>query len=553
MRRSTPAGRPTDRPGSQEVSTGRLEVKRRMESMAASAQGETAPAGADTAAIIFSSSLTCHLSTSEARLPPTHVGVRRVRPSSQAVKEAIKKRGLPALLAAHISTSTTQDNTYGSIVSESQDGGAINGAGPANRTFGSSVFTDDELMHPTKVSYMTTDDDGVERRMTKQEKKKKKSKLMKERLAMLKRLKEQQKEQKEDQDAVASRIELDAPVDDSNATGESKSGDDNYYAVKVSQTAIEEEVAELLGASNRVPPVVLSPPMVTEALRRDIICGASQNPSAGPILGSGNDDDITGIDQPLSLLWAITLQEAMDVAEEVRSQEDLRPMAYKIVPEMWHRLRPQSLLGDTPNMCSDDQKESKEENKDGDKSPMHNAKMSPEITEEEKKRWAFISTRSELPSFDEDIALVYKLLYRQTNLHVACGSKFGCDLLLYDGSREERHAFAGLRVCSCTVGDNSALDESVEVVNATDGSAVSLPLPSSYDLAGYVRCLNTAGKLALLATVVRSEGDTKPKVAIVDLALEKVLSAPTHKKKRRGKKRQQIRKDGSEHLDKKRG
>ena len=162
--------------------------------MAASAQGKTAPAGADTAAIIFSSSLTCHLSTSEARLPPTHVGVRRVRPSSQAVKEAIKKRGLPALLAAHIST--TQDGTNGSIVSESQDGGAINGAGPANRTFGSSVFTDDELMHPTKVSYMTTDEDGVERRMTKQEKKKKKSKLMKERLAMLKRLKEQQQEQR---------------------------------------------------------------------------------------------------------------------------------------------------------------------------------------------------------------------------------------------------------------------------------------------------------------------------------------------------------------------
>ena len=526
-----------------------------MESMAASVQGETSPAGADTAAIIFSSSLTCHLSTSEARLPPTHVGVRRVRPSSQAVKEAIKKRGFPALLAAHISTCTTQDDTNGSSVSESQDGAAINGAGPANRTFGSSFFTDDELMHPTKVSYMTTDEDGVERRMTKQEKKKKKSRLMKERLAMLKRLKEQQKEQKEDQDAVASRIELDAPVDDSNATGESKSGDDNYYAVIVSQTAIEEEVAELLGASNRVPPVVLSPPMVIEALRGDIICGASQNPSAGPSMGSDNDDNtsITGIDQPLSLLWAITLQEAMNVAEEVRSQEDLRQLAYKIVPEMWHRLRPQSLLSDTPNMCSDGQTESKEENKEGDKSPMHNAKVSPEITVEEKKRWAFISTRSELPSFDEDIALVYKLLYRQTNLHIACGSKFGCDLLLYDGSREERHAFAGLRVCSCTVGDNSALDESAEVVNATDGSVVSLPLPSSYDLAGYVRCLNTAGKLALLATVVRREGHTKPKVAIVDLALEKVLSAPTHKKKRRGKKRQQIRKDGSEHLDKKRG
>ena len=136
---------------------------------------------------------------------------------------------------------------------------------------------------------------------------------------------------------------------------------------------------------------------------------------------------------------------------------------------------------------------------------------------------------------------------------MACGSKFGCDLLLYDGSREERHAFAGLRICSCTSADNKALNESAEVVNPTDGSVVSLPLPSSYDLAGYVRCLNTAGKLALLATVISGEDGAESRVAIVDLALEKVLSAPTHKKKRRGKKRQQIRKDGSEHLDKRRG
>jgi hypothetical protein len=57
-----------------QVSTG--SKRRLMESMAASVQGETAPAGADTAAIIFSSSLTCHLSTSEARLPPTHAALQ---------------------------------------------------------------------------------------------------------------------------------------------------------------------------------------------------------------------------------------------------------------------------------------------------------------------------------------------------------------------------------------------------------------------------------------------------------------------------------------------
>ena len=496
---------------------------------------------AATAAIVFSSSLTSHLSSNEARLPPTHVGVRRVRPSSQAVKEALKKRGLPAILAAHISAVAPGEASSGSDV-HSQDDCQANGAGgSANRKFGSAMFTDEELMHPTKVSYMTTDEDGVERRMTKKEKKKKKAQLMKERLAMLKQIKKQQQEKKEDQRADAMIADDDdAPIVDSNETSESISSDDNYYAMKVSHAAIEEEVAELLGASNRVPPVVLSAPMVDEALHNDIIRRAS---SSG--VGSSHDDEITEMDQPLSLLWARTLQAAMNVAEEVRSQEDMRPMAYRIVPEAWHRLRPESLLGDSQNICKADQTDSREDDKDSSNRL--------QIREEEKQRWDFISTRSGLPSFDDDIALVYKLLYRKTNLHVACGSKFGCDLLLYDGSREERHAFAGLRICSCTSADNKSLDGSAEVVDPADGSVVSLPLPSSYDLAGYVRCLNTAGKLALLATVIRGEDGAESRVAIVDLALEKVLSAPTHKKRRRGKKRQQIRKDGSEHLDKRRG
>ena len=497
---------------------------------------------AATAAIVFSSSLTSHLSSNEARLPPTHVGVRRVRPSSQAVKEALKKRGLPAILAAHISAVAPGQASSGSDV-HSQDDCQANGAGgSANRKFGSAMFTDEELMHPTKVSYMTTDEDGVERRMTKKEKKKKKAQLMKERLAMLKQIKKQQQEKKEDQRADAMIADDDdTPIVDSNETSESISSDDNYYAMKVSQAAIEEEVAELLGASNRVPPVVLSAPMVDEALHNDIIRRAS---SSG--VGSSHDDEIKEMDQPLSLLWATTLQEAMNIAEEVRSREDMRPMAYRIVPEAWHRLRPESLLGDSQNICkADHQTDSKEDNKDSSNRL--------QIRDEEKRRWDFISTRSGLTSFDDDIALVYKLLYRKTNLHVACGSKFGCDLLLYDGSREERHAFAGLRICSCTSGDNKSLDESAEVVDPKDGSVVSLPLPSSYDLAGYVRCLNTAGKLALLATVIRGEDGAESRVSIVDLALEKVLSAPTHKKRRRGKKRQQIRKDGSEHLDKRRG
>eukprot|EP00957_Ditylum_brightwellii_P134457 10251068-Ditylum_brightwellii.AAC.1 len=66
---------------------------------------------------------------------------------------------------------------------------------------------------------------------------------------------------------------------------------------------------------------------------------------------------------------------------------------------------------------------------------------------------------------------------------------------------------------------------------------MSFSIPSPYDLAGYVRGLNTAGKLALLATVITKQdmkgGEKQTIVAFVDLALEKILSAPTHLKKRR--------------------
>ena len=67
-------------------------------------------------------------------------------------------------------------------------------------------------------------------------------------------------------------------------------------------------------------------------------------------------------------------------------------------------------------------------------------------------------------------------------------------------------------------------------------------------MAGYVRCLNTAGKLALLATVIEErkdcDGDDDSKilyrVAFVDVALEKILTAPTHQKYGRTEKRRDI-------------
>merc|ERR1712028_1800 len=157
---------------------------------------------------------------------------------------------------------------------------------------------------------------------------------------------------------------------------------------------------------------------------------------------------------------------------------------------------------------------------------------------------------------DDIISIVSEYLHRETNFYVSCGAKFGADFLIYDGPREERHAFAGLRILSPPLSQSSAL-----------------PLPSAYSLTSFVRCLNTAGKLALLATVEeiqhsKEEDDdddddgvvvldddvhkqeeggkdcnkkiatTQYQVAFVDVALEKVLDVHKQKKKSSKKKLQ---------------
>ena len=98
---------------------------------------------------------------------------------------------------------------------------------------------------------------------------------------------------------------------------------------------------------------------------------------------------------------------------------------------------------------------------------------------------------------------------RRLGFHVACGAKFGSDFLIYDGDRENRHAFAGVRVY-----------ESLTV--------------NAYDLTGFVRALNTAGKIAVCAFV---EGG---RVAYVDCVLEKILSSETHRKWKRTEKRKDM-------------
>jgi hypothetical protein len=202
--------------------------------------------------------------------------------------------------------------------------------------------------------------------------------------------------------------------------------------------------------------------------------------------------------------------------------------------------------------------------------------------------WAFMTCRPPVHSpllsqsgtiiahHDDVLSLVFEYIYRETPYYVSCGAKFGCDFLLYDGPREERHAFAGLRVLSPSPLPPQHQGCST-IVETTKTKAYSiLPIPTAYSLTSFVRCLNTAGKLSLLATVtLEKENDDDPKavkifgdsdagscsqrsgknkyrVLFVDVALEKVLDAPTHQRRRGGKaKIQERRKDITKNLAKK--
>jgi hypothetical protein len=197
-----------------------------------------------------------------------------------------------------------------------------------------------------------------------------------------------------------------------------------------------------------------------------------------------------------------------------------------------------------------------------------------------------------LPStleYDTCTNIIIEYLYtNSTNLQIACGAKFGCDYLLYDGPRNKRHAFAGLRIIPFQVlNDNnrqqeqrqhqqqhqyqeqqeemdshkvdnsmttkehddsiviSAMEQNEEAPKTSKQCSLHFPVPSPFDLSGYVRCLNTAGKLALLATVVptnaviektmdgpKNKTAATHRIAIIDLALEKIVATTVNRPKK---------------------
>lgn len=351
------------------------------------------------------------------------------------------------------------------------------------------------------IIYKVMDENGNLRRMTKKEKRD-----LKQKIAMEKKEATEQK-----------RLEaMNNPNKDESERKRKKTNNENkYHQLEINNSALKQELAELRGDRNGLPPVLLSPAMALQA--------------QSVLLGTDVSTKLNGIqkgrcklvyDHNLSLTWAKVIKEAMGPAEKVRKEESLRPMPYQLTPEPWKRMR--------PNL---DEKvlETTERND----SLLTSTKQENEIPPA-KCQWANITCRPPT-SLDSDASIVFEYLHRETPFHVSCGAKFGSDFLLYDGPREERHAFAGLRILQ-----SSGPAASVDTIEKDK----QLPIPNAYSLSGYVRCLNTAGKFALLATVIReiSTEQNMPlyRVAFVDIALEKVLTAPTHKRRRRTQLRRDV-------------
>jgi hypothetical protein len=257
----------------------------------------------------------------------------------------------------------------------------------------------------------------------------------------------------------------------------------------------------------------------------------------------------TIMDPILSAKWANALQQSMIPIEMAREKEDIRPMAYRLVPETWRRLCPNTLWippakrTTAITSCNDGKSDSN---------------MTSSLSSSSHVRIRNSSSTT-TTTYDDDTYAIVSHLHNHSNIHITCGASFGCDYLLYDGRRTERHSFAGLRVYHCCGGVKKKNGTTITNTNGNDGSDdFELPMPSAYDMTGFVRTMNTARKIALIAMVVttiedddnttgnkddKEEEEDAPtimtprnnttirRIAIVDLALEKVLTAHAHIRK----------------------
>lgn len=360
-----------------------------------------------------------------------------------------------------------------------------------------------------------------------------------------------------------------------------------YVHLNINQAAMEQELADLRGDRDGVPPVVLPFPLVNMALKYQkslFFSNESKNGSQIENQGWPNNQNLPTnvkeeiiLDDKLATRWVRQLKHSISIAEQLRQMEkNTRPMPYKLTPEVWARLRPIKLgttsiqhdvaempndFGLLPQQSSFDNNDTKllSEETANDKATSNSIASSggddiiikKEVSDDvimPKKSWNWCQIRSWKDSpkqkiFDATTKIVVEMLYKDTNLHIACGSKFGCDYLLYDGPRNERHAFAGLRILpfpTANQPETKRLTSNKDDNKRKDTKYLLFPQQNPYELSGYVRCLNTAGKLALLATVysdsIVSELNTKnvasdtPSITIDEKA--KIVQSEKHDKTR---------------------
>lgn len=384
-----------------------------------------------------------------------------------------------------------------------------------------------------EISYKVINADGSEKRMSKQEKRELKHKLLRakrdaekekrrieheQRVKDEKEAKRERKKQKrlerrnklklqdelDGQDQKEKKTCHDATKHGSQLNVAASDFDSEEY-VPARNNEIDEELAALKGERSGIPPAILSPAATCVALHMNALYQKEQQHH---VIKTVFDRDLTSD-------WANQLKESMVPAEELRANEDMRPMPYRIVPELWNRFFPDSLF------------KSEEDDITLNQAMVTSQPAEDELATLQENQYSLGLLRNSSPLYDEVAYLIFRHLNRYSNLHISSGEIFGCDFLLYDGKREDRHSFAGLRVYTC---------------NKKNNESRAYPIPSAYDMSGFVRSMNTARKLALIATVVKDEekGGTD-RVLIVDLALEKVLDAPTHMKKGVTEKRKSVR------------